>query len=49
MLYILSGSISIVSFATVIGAPAEIIGAGFGFRFSITLGFVNRFFLKNKK
>ena len=32
---ILSGSISIASFATVIGAPAEIIGASCGFTFSI--------------
>ena len=40
---ILSGSISIASFATVIGAPAGIIGACFGFTFSITSGFVKSF------
>ena len=40
---ILSGSISIASFATVIGAPAGIIGACCGFTFSITSGFVKSF------
>ena len=40
VLSILSGSISIASFATVIGAPARIIGASWGFKFSITSGFV---------
>ena len=40
VLSILSGSISIASFASVIGAPAEIIGASCGFTFSITSGFV---------
>ena len=51
VLSILSGSISIASFATVIGAPAGIIGASCGFTFSITSGFV-KMFLKtiiNKK
>ena len=38
-MFILSGSISIASFASVIGAPAEIIGASSGFTFSITSGF----------
>ena len=43
ILSILSGSISIASFATVIGAPAGIIGASCGFTFSITSGFVKTF------
>ena len=42
-LAILSGSISIASFASVIGAPAGIIGASCGFTFSITSGFVKSF------
>ena len=51
VLSILSGSISIASFATVIGAPAGIIGASCGFTFSITSGFVKRFLktIRNKK
>ena len=50
-LFILSGSISIVSFATLIGAPAGIIGASCGFTFSVTSGFVNKFLktIRNKK
>ena len=47
-LSILSGSISITWFATVIGTPAGIIGASYGFMFSITSGFVKRF-LKIKR
>ena len=43
VLSILSGSISIASFASVIGAPAGIIGASCGFTFSITSGFVKTF------
>ena len=45
------GSISITSFASVIGAPAGIIGASCGFIFSITLGFVKKFLktIRNKK
>ena len=43
ILSLLSGSISIASFATVIGAPAGIIGASCGFTFSITSGFVKNF------
>ena len=48
---ILSGSISIASFATVIGAPAGIIGASCGFTFSITSGFVKKFLktIRNEK
>ena len=51
VLSILSGNISIASFASVIGVPAGIIGASFGFTFSITSGFVKRFLktLRNKK
>ena len=51
VLSILSGSISIASFATVIGAPAGIIGASCGFTFSITSGFLKRFLktIRNKK
>ena len=50
-LSILAGSISIASFATVIGAPAGIIGASCGFTFSITSGFVKKFLktIRNKK
>ena len=53
VLSVATGSISIASFATVIGAPAGIIGASCGFTFSITSGFVNKFLKtirnKNKK
>ena len=43
VLSILAGSISIALFATVIGAPAGIIGAGCGLTFSITSGFIKKF------
>ena len=50
VLSILSVSISIASFATVIGAPAGIIGASCGLTFSITSGFVKKFLkTRNKK
>ena len=51
VLSILSGSISIAWFATVIGAPAGIIGVSCGLTFSITSGFVKRFLktTRNKK
>ena len=51
VLSILSGSISIASFATVIGAPAGIIGASCGLTFSITSGFIKKFLktTRNKK
>ena len=51
VLSILSGSISIASFASVIEVPAGIIGASCSFRFSITSGFVKRFLntIRNKK
>ena len=50
-LSILSGSISIASFASVIGAPAGIIGASCSFTCSITSGFIKRFLktIINKK
>ena len=38
-----SDSISVASFASVIGSPAVIIGASCSFTFSITSGFVKRF------
>ena len=50
VLSILSGNISIASFATVIGASAGIIGASCGLTFSITSGFVKKFLkTRNKK
>ena len=51
VLSILSGSISIASFASVIGVPAGIIGASCSFTFSITSGFVKKFLktIRNKK
>ena len=47
----LSDSISIALFATVIAAPAGIIGASCGLTFSITSGFVKKFLktIRNKK
>ena len=47
VLSILSGSISVASFASMIGVSAEIIGASCSFTFSITSGFVKGF--KNNK
>ena len=51
VLSVATGSISIASFATVIGAPAGIIGASCGFTFSVTSGFVKKFLktIRNKK
>ena len=51
VLSILSGSISIASFASVIGVPVGVIGANCGFTFAITSGFVKRFLktIRNKK
>ena len=43
VLSVATGSISIASFATAIGAPAGIIGADCGFTFLITSGFVKTF------
>ena len=47
----MSGSISIASFASVIGVPAGIIEASCGFTFLIISGFVKKFLksIKNKK
>ena len=46
----MSSSIFIASLATVIGAPAGIIGTSCGFTFSITPGFVKKFLkaIRNK-
>ena len=51
ILSILSGSISIASFESVIGAPAGIIGASCCLTFLITSGFVKTFLkrIRNKK
>ena len=51
VLSVLSGSISIASFATIIGVPAVVIGASFSFTFPITSGFIKRFLktIRNKK
>ena len=50
VLSIVSTSIFVASFVTVIGAPAAIIRVSCGFRFSITSGFVKRFLkTRNKK
>ena len=51
ILSILSGSISIASFTTVIGAPPGIIGVSCSFMFSVTSGFVKMFLktITNKK
>ena len=51
VLSILPGSISIASFATVIGAPTGIIRASCGLTFLITSGFVKKFLkpIRNKK
>ena len=51
VLSILFCSISIASFASVIGVPTGIIGASCGFSFSITLGLVKKFLkiIRNKK
>ena len=51
VLSIFAGRISIASFATLIEAPARMIGAGCCLIFSITLGFVKKFLktIRNKK
>ena len=51
VLSILSGSIYIASFASVIGVPAGIIGASCSFTFSITSGFLKKLLktIRNKK
>ena len=45
-LSVLASSISIASFVSVIGPPAGIIGASCGLIFSITSGFIKKFFKK---
>ena len=53
VLSVLSGSIYIASFPTIIGVPAGIIGASCGFTFSITSGLLKKFLktvrIKKKK
>ena len=44
-----TGSISIASFATVIGAPAGITSASFSLAFLISAGIVNKKAIKNNK
>ena len=50
-LSVLASSISIASFVSLIGAPAEIMGASCGLTFSITSGFIKNFLktIRNKK
>ena len=51
VLSVATGSISIASFATVIGAPVEMMSASCSLAFSVTTGFVKRFLktIRNKK
>ena len=42
-LSVVAGSISIASFATVIGAPIRIMSASCSLAFSVTTGFVKKF------
>ena len=51
VLSVVTGSISIASFATAIGLPARIISASCSLEFSITTGFVKKFLktIRNKK
>ena len=51
LLYVATGSISIVSFVTVIGAPVGIMSVSCSFTFSITTGFVKKFLntIRNNK
>ena len=51
VLSVATGSISIASFATVIGAPVGMMSASFSLAFSITTGFVKKFLkaTRNKK
>ena len=48
VLYVATGSISIASFATVIGAAVGMMSASYSFAFSITTGFLKNF-LKTKR
>ena len=47
VLSVTSGSVSIVSFATVIGAPVGIASASFSFTFSITTGIAKKIIKNN--
>ena len=47
VLSVTSGSISIVSFATVIGAPVGIASASFSFTFSVTTGIAKKIIKNN--
>ena len=51
VLSVATGSISIASFATVIGAPVGIMSASFSLAFSVITGFVKKFLktIRNKK
>ena len=49
VLSVATGSISIASFATVIGAPVEFMSASFSLAFSITTGFVKKLLKTTKK
>ena len=51
VLSVATGSISIASFATVIGTPAGMMSGSFSLAFSITTGFAKTFFktTRNKK
>ena len=51
VLSVTTGSISIASFGTVIGAPVETVSASFSLAFSIYTGFIKKLFktIRNKK
>ena len=49
VLSVTTGSISMVSFATAIGAPVEMMIASCSLAFSITTGIVKKFLKNNKK
>ena len=48
-LSVITGSISIASFATVIGVPVGIVSASFGLKFSIFTGIMKKMLKINKK
>ena len=49
VLSVTTGSISIASFATVIGVPVGIVSASFGLKFLVFTGIMKKMFKKNKK
>ena len=49
VLSVTTGSISIASFATVIGAPIGMVSANFSLAFSISAGIVKKKTIKNNK